>query len=74
MCADATFLGTTSRGGDFNLGTIFRMTPIGNVTLVHSFAGAAKGPLPSARSFSWATISMASLRPAVIATAARSSS
>jgi uncharacterized repeat protein (TIGR03803 family) len=44
--ADGTFLGTTSSGGDFNLGTIFRMIPNGNVTLVHSFAGGSEGASP----------------------------
>jgi uncharacterized repeat protein (TIGR03803 family) len=43
---DGTFLGVTSSGGDFNLGTIFRMTPNGTVTLVHSFAGGTEGASP----------------------------
>lgn len=35
--ADGNFYGTTQYGGSANLGTIFKMTPQGVVTIVHSF-------------------------------------
>lgn len=35
--ADGNFYGTTQYGGSANLGTIFKMTPQGAVTIVHSF-------------------------------------
>jgi uncharacterized repeat protein (TIGR03803 family) len=35
---DGTFYGTTNRGGDSDLGTVFTMDPDGNVTVVHSFS------------------------------------
>ena len=38
---DGNFYGTTYAGGTGNLGTIFKMTPGGAVTLLHSFAGGA---------------------------------
>jgi uncharacterized repeat protein (TIGR03803 family) len=34
---DGSFYGVTRFGGDFDLGTIFRMTPSGFVTVLHSF-------------------------------------
>jgi uncharacterized repeat protein (TIGR03803 family) len=34
---DGNFYGTTTRDGDFNLGTIYQMTPSGVVTILHSF-------------------------------------
>jgi uncharacterized repeat protein (TIGR03803 family) len=34
---DGNFYGTTQFGGSANLGTIFKMTPQGGVTIVHSF-------------------------------------
>jgi uncharacterized repeat protein (TIGR03803 family) len=36
---DDNFYGTTPSGGTFNRGTVFRMTPAGSVTVLHSFAG-----------------------------------
>lgn len=38
---DSNLYGMTSAGGTSNLGTIFRMTPDGAVTVLHSFAGGA---------------------------------
>lgn len=35
--SDGNFYGTTSAGGNDNVGTIFRMTPQGEVTTLHSF-------------------------------------
>ncbi len=47
--ADGNFYGTTARGGTANLGTIFRMTPDGSVTVLHSFeGGASDGAHPKA--------------------------
>ncbi len=45
--ADGFFYGTTTVGGDFDLGTVFRCDRNGNVTVVHSFAG-MDGSLPIA--------------------------
>jgi uncharacterized protein (TIGR03437 family) len=42
---DGNFYGTTSLGGVNNIGTIFKITPGGTFTLVHSFA-ATDGQLP----------------------------
>jgi uncharacterized repeat protein (TIGR03803 family) len=42
--------GTTTRGGDFDGGTLFRISPTGNLKVLHSFAGApSEGRGPSAR-------------------------
>ena len=38
--SDGNFYGTTSRGGASNKGTVYRITPAGVFTLLHSFAGA----------------------------------
>ena len=35
------FYGTTSGGGAFNFGTVFKMTPTGTVNILYSFRGAA---------------------------------
>jgi len=44
---DGSFYGTTSRGGASGHGTLFRMTPSGQVTVLHAFAGgAADGATP----------------------------
>ena len=46
---DGNFYGTTSGGGAFGDGTVFRMTPDGAVTVLHAFAGGtADGAYPSA--------------------------
>ena len=43
---DGDFYGTTTKGGAFDLGTIFKMTPGGVVTVLHAFAGGADGASP----------------------------
>ena len=40
---DGNFYGTTYAGGAFGVGTIFRMTPDGDVMSIHAFAGSGKG-------------------------------
>lgn len=37
--SDGNFYGTTALGGMFYQGTLFRMTPAGTVTILHSFSG-----------------------------------
>jgi len=37
--SDGTFYGTTALGGMFYQGTLFRITPAGAVTILHSFSG-----------------------------------
>jgi uncharacterized repeat protein (TIGR03803 family) len=39
--ADGNFLGTTAYGGASSEGTVFRMTPTGATSLLHSFSGGA---------------------------------
>jgi uncharacterized repeat protein (TIGR03803 family) len=39
QAADGNFYGTTSHGGPWNRGTVFKMTAAGTVTLLHAFAG-----------------------------------
>jgi uncharacterized repeat protein (TIGR03803 family) len=46
--ADGNFYGTTEDGGAFDRGTIFRMTPAGVITVLHSFAGNPDGNAPRA--------------------------
>jgi uncharacterized repeat protein (TIGR03803 family) len=41
LASDGNFYGTTHTGGTANLGTLFRMTPSGIVSILHSFQGAA---------------------------------
>ncbi|MDQ4141741.1 MAG: Ig-like domain-containing protein, partial [Bacteroidota bacterium] len=36
---DGNFYGMTSKGGFSNFGTIFKMTPAGNITIMYEFAG-----------------------------------
>ncbi len=45
---DGNFYGTTSSGGAGNIGTVFRMTPSGAVTILYSFTGGKDGMFPSA--------------------------
>ena len=45
---DGTFYGTTSEGGRFRGGTVFRLTPGGVLTTLHSFECAADGCSPQA--------------------------
>ena len=37
LASDGNFYGTTQRGGTFNSGTVFRMTPAGVVTVIYNF-------------------------------------
>jgi uncharacterized repeat protein (TIGR03803 family) len=39
---DGNFYGTTQAGGTYNLGTVFKMTPAGVVTVLHMFNGSAE--------------------------------
>jgi uncharacterized repeat protein (TIGR03803 family) len=48
QATDGNFYGTTQDGGAFTRGTIFRMTPAGVVTVMHSFAGGVDGNTPLA--------------------------
>lgn len=48
QATDGNFYGTTYRGGAFNWGTIFRMTPSGAVTTLHVFGG-VDGASPTSR-------------------------
>jgi uncharacterized repeat protein (TIGR03803 family) len=41
--AEGNLYGTTSGGGTFGLGTVYKMTPSGRETVLHSFAGASDG-------------------------------
>lgn len=43
LAADGNFYGTAYQGGPAGWGTLFRMTPAGAVTLVHSFTGPLTG-------------------------------
>lgn len=47
QAADGDFYGTTAFGGAGGYGTVFRMTPLGSLTTVHSFDG-GDGANPSA--------------------------
>lgn len=48
QATDGNFYGTTWVGGASDLGTVFRMTPAGAVTVLHAFAGGADGQYPYA--------------------------
>ena len=45
--ADGDFYGVTEEGGAVNGGTVFKLTPKGKVTLLHSFTGNPDGNTPS---------------------------
>ena len=45
---DGNFYGTTAEGGVWGLGTVFKMTPAGGVTILHAFAGGSDGSFPNA--------------------------
>lgn len=47
LASDGNYYGTTSSGGANNYGTIFRITPGGNLTTIHSFVGGAEGCTPT---------------------------
>ncbi|HEV2381127.1 MAG TPA: choice-of-anchor tandem repeat GloVer-containing protein [Terriglobia bacterium] len=40
--------GTTQRGGSYGFGTVFKLDPEGNETVLYSFAGGADGTVPQA--------------------------
>jgi len=40
--------GTTSQGGTYNYGTVFKLTPSGDETVLHSFSGPPDGATPAA--------------------------
>jgi uncharacterized repeat protein (TIGR03803 family) len=46
---DGNFLGTTYEGGSYGYGTVFEVTPAGEVTTVYSFTGGADGSHPAAQ-------------------------
>ncbi len=48
QASDGNFYGTSQSGGDFMQGTVYRMTPAGTVTIIHSFTGTADGGGPQA--------------------------
>ncbi|HTS70142.1 MAG TPA: choice-of-anchor tandem repeat GloVer-containing protein [Terriglobia bacterium] len=48
LANDGNFYGTTTYGGADNLGTVFKITPAGTLTTLHSFTG-TEGADPSAR-------------------------
>jgi uncharacterized repeat protein (TIGR03803 family) len=43
-----TLYGTTYQGGAYNRGTVFKMTPAGGVTILHSFGRGKDGSHPEA--------------------------
>jgi uncharacterized repeat protein (TIGR03803 family) len=45
--ADGVFFGTTTEGGPSGTGTIFKMTPAGTVTTLHTFGDVPDGEFPS---------------------------
>jgi uncharacterized repeat protein (TIGR03803 family) len=47
LASDGNYYGTTSAGGANNSGTIFRLTPGGNLTTIHALAGGAEGCTPT---------------------------
>jgi len=44
--SDGNFYGTTSVGGTYNLGTVFRITPAGKLKTLYSFDGGTDGAYP----------------------------
>src|ERR1700688_1944055 len=48
QATDGNFYGTTANGGASNLGTVFKMTVSGAVTILHQFSGGADGASPFA--------------------------
>lgn len=45
--SDGNFYGTTSTGGSANSGTVFKLTPAGVLTTLHSFTGGSDGAKPT---------------------------
>src|SRR4030088_963869 len=48
QATDGNFYGSTAQGGLYGDGTIYRLTPDGTETVLHSFSDAADGTYPSA--------------------------
>lgn len=48
QASDGYFYGTTLLGGRLNRGTVFRVAPVGNETVLYSFLGGADGMYPVA--------------------------
>jgi uncharacterized repeat protein (TIGR03803 family) len=46
--ADGNFYGTTFYGGAFNMGAVYKITPKGKESVLHSFAGGSDGAYPAA--------------------------
>jgi uncharacterized repeat protein (TIGR03803 family) len=46
LATDGNFYGTTQYGGDFNEGTVFRLSTKGKLTIVHSFDPSVEGGTP----------------------------
>lgn len=46
MGTDGNFYGTTQYGGDFNRGTVFRLSTKGKVKIIHSFDPSSEGSVP----------------------------
>jgi uncharacterized repeat protein (TIGR03803 family) len=44
---DGNFYGTTSEGGTMNYGTVFKITPSGQETVLYSFQGESDGAIPA---------------------------
>jgi uncharacterized repeat protein (TIGR03803 family) len=45
---DGNYYGTTSEGGSSIYGTVFKITPSGKLTILHSFTGSPDGAVPNA--------------------------
>jgi uncharacterized repeat protein (TIGR03803 family) len=50
--SDGNFYGTTRIGGDSNKGTVFKMTPAGAVSILHSFTDNGDGIVPTYNEYS----------------------
>ena len=48
QATDGNFYGTATKGGPSNLGTIFKMTPFGTVSVLHAFSNDGNGGWPTA--------------------------
>jgi uncharacterized repeat protein (TIGR03803 family) len=48
LASDGNFYGTTYQGGDYNYGTVFKITPAGKLTTLHSFEPTTEGTNPYA--------------------------
>ncbi len=48
LASDGNFYGTATFGGTLGKGTFFRVTPSGNITVLHEFSGDADGAFPEA--------------------------